>query len=129
MEAEGDVAASPAFDRARVDLAVGEVLVAVGRDPLAAAHTHGQVRVLGHDPQLELSRQGLGDGTQPSREATPAGDGVAVVEEPGAVNEVLVLRQRHLRILGGRVRRVGAQHPAQLAAHLPLEVPVAKLRV
>ena len=110
-------------ERSREDLAVREVLVPVGRDPGAvSADGEGQVGALGDEAQLLLRAQELDHALQLVREGAPAGDRVAVVEQRGIEDEVLVLGERHLGVLRRAVRRIGGQHPAQLAVQGALEV-------
>ena len=90
-------------ERSREDLAVREVLVPIGRDPGAvSADDKGQVGALGDEAQLLLRAQELDHALQLVREGAPAGDRIAVVEQRGIEDEVLVLGERHLGVLSRR---------------------------
>src|SRR3954463_7253309 len=91
----------------------------------AAADGDGQVGPLGDEAQLLLRGEQLDHPLQLAREPAPALDRVAVVEQRRVVEEVLVLGQRHLGVLGRAVRRIAGQHPAQLAGQRALEVALA----
>ncbi len=106
-EREEDLAARPGLDRARVDLAVGHVVLPVRWDPAAPFDDEEQVGAGAGDPQLahalELARPGaerLGHGA-PVRDRV-----VAFTRVAGAVDEILVLGERHFGVLGVRLRRV-----------------------
>jgi hypothetical protein len=61
-ERETDLALGARLERCSEDLAVGEVLVTVGRDPGAAAHGHRQVGVFGDDAEFLLAGEEVGSG-------------------------------------------------------------------
>ena len=115
-ERERDLALGALVERSREDLPVREVLVSVGRDPGAvSADDEGEVGALGDEAQLLLRAQELDHALQLVREGAPAGNRIAVVEQRGIEDEVLVLGERHLGVLSRPVRGIGGQHPAQLA--------------
>ena len=85
------------------DLAVGEVLLAVARDPGPPRDAEREIGAVADDPdRLPLAQPGP-ELRIPRPESRPVRDGIVVVEEPGPVDEVLVLPQGHVRLLGGPV--------------------------
>jgi hypothetical protein len=124
-EGEEDLPARPGLDRAGKDLAVGHVVLSVRWKPAAPFHDEAQVGSGARDPQLahalELARPGaerLGHGA-PVRDRVVAFTCVA-----GAVDKILVLGQRHLGVLGVRLRRVERPAPGEVARADPLPAPV-----
>ena len=118
VEAERDVPARAALDGARVDLAVGEVLVAVGVVPGAAGDVEHEVGVLGQDADLAHAREPLGDLRLARRLLAPERDRVGIVQVARAVDEVLPVGERHAGVLGGRVARERRPAPAHVAGRL-----------
>ena len=107
-EAEADLALDAGLDRAGEYLAVREVLLAVAGDPRAPLDPDGEIGALGDDAQLLLRPEPLGQAREPLAELLPRRDRVLLVEEARAVDEVLVVRERHLGVLRRRVGREGA---------------------
>ena len=110
--AEGDLALGRVLDRRVEDLAARHVDVAVVDRPAAAGERERQVGPLADDPHLVGRVEDRGDPGHPPRLGVP-------VEQHGAEDELLVLRERHPRLLGRGVRRVLADHPRHLHRHLP----------
>ncbi len=79
-----------------------------------------------NDSNLALRIEPFGQAGEVLSEAAPFADRVLLVEATGAVDELLVLSERHLRILGGRVRGKQGDHPAEFARRGALEVAVAE---
>ena len=124
-EAEADRRRSTLVStRAGEDLAVGEVLPAVAGDPRAAADAEGEVGALGRRRGAPPSRRA----TRPrafdlvAERAPAARPGRRRRGSAAAVDEVLVLGERHLGVLGGRVGRVGGHAPSAARRQRTLEV-------
>ncbi len=81
----------------------------------------GEVGVLAQDAQLADALQLFDDPLLARRLLAPEGDRVGIAQVPGRVHEVLPLGQRHARVLGGGVARVGGAAPVHLAQPLALE--------
>src|SRR5437764_572369 len=95
-EAEPDRPVDPGLDRARIDLAVGQVLDPVGRPPGPALHDDGEIGVLADDAELtdraQLGRARL----QPLADSAPVANRIGVEDVAGPKNEVLVLLEGHV---------------------------------
>ena len=119
-EAEGDVAVDPVLDRAGEDLAVGEVLGAVAVDPGPAGDAELQVGVGGDDVQFSLLAQQIDQALLPVADGPPRGHWVSLVEVAGAEDEILVLGQAHLGVLGERLGGELGAAPVEVAGGCPL---------
>ena len=124
---EPDRAVDAAFDRARVDLAVGDVLATVGGTPGAAPDDDGQIGVLADDAQLADRAELVRPRLHLLADAGPVSDGVIVEDVAGAENEGLVVFERHLGILGVGLRRTKRPAPAMLATRDPVTAAKRKL--
>ena len=125
--AEVDLALDARLDGAREDLAVGEVLLAAARDPRPPSTP--TVRSV----PFETTRSSLFAPSQSARRAQVVAEALATpptgssaVEPAGAVDEPLVLGERHLGVLRRGVRREERDRPAKLAGRSPLEIAVAE---
>src|SRR5207245_11639937 len=90
-EGERDLALGRRLVRARVDLAVGQVVTPVGRVPLATLDGDAQVGAWADDPQLPRPAQLAGAERELVARRLPVGDRVAaVLDVAGAVDALLV---------------------------------------
>src|SRR5439155_8095584 len=116
-DAKPDRPVDPGLDRARIDLAVGQVLDPVGRPPGPALHDDGEIGVLADDAELtdraQLGRARL----QPLADSAPVANRIGVEDVAGPKDEVLVLGEGHIRVLsvsiGGAERSAPADLPAR----------------
>ena len=103
------------------DLAIGEVLAPGAVDPDALGHIDAQVGAFipiprGHtEAEQFLPLQVLADALLPIVHLLPRGDRVGQVQQAGAEDELLVLPERHLGVLGRAIGGVGGAAPAQAA--------------
>ena len=102
-----DTAVDAVLDRRREDLAVGHVFLAVGGLPDASGRTEGEVGVRADDANVRARFEPGFQGRQPRRHFGP-------VDVGGAVQEIGVLAERHLRLLGQGIGGVVAQDPADV---------------
>src|SRR5205823_7641926 len=115
-EREADLALGLGLDRARVDLAVGHVVPPVRGLPAAAVDNDPQVRVRPDNSELVCASQLTGAPGELLLGRLPVCDRIAVaLDVAGAVDETLVVVQRHPRVLRVRRRRKEHPGPAQLA--------------
>src|SRR3954469_20000246 len=70
---ERDLALDAGFERCREDLAVGQVLLPLGRDPRAVLDRHSQIGPLCDDPELTLGAEEIGEPHEAVAELPPAG--------------------------------------------------------
>ena len=110
--AEGDLSLGRVLDRRVEDLPARHVDVPVVDGAAAARQRKRQVGALADDADLARGVEPSGDRAHPPRLGIP-------VEQHGAEDEVLVLGERHPRLLRRGVRRVLADHPRHLHPHLP----------
>ena len=99
------------LDRRGEDLAVREVLLPHRRLPRPPVDAQRQVGALGDDPQLADAFEERLRRERVLREALPGRDRVGSNEPPGPVDELLVLGERHLRVLGAGLGRKRASAP------------------
>ena len=94
------------LDRAREDLAVGEVLATVARHPRPPLDAQREIRALADHANLPaFPEPGRELGVQ-AAEDLPLGARIVPVEQARLEDEVFVLGERHVRVLRGRLRRV-----------------------
>ena len=109
---ERDLAFDRVLDRRVEDLAARHVDVAIVHRSAAAGERERQVGPVADDSHLVGPSKISRDPGHPLELGVP-------VEENGAVDELLELRERQPRLLGGRIGRVLADHPRDIHRHLP----------
>src|SRR6266498_233503 len=127
-EREADLALRRRLERARVDLAVGHVVAPVGGLPAPAFDAEPEVGVWTADADLARLAERVGASVELLAHAVPVGHRVfGALDVAGAEDEVLVLLERHLGVLGVRGGREDDPAPAQLAGGDPLPAPFGEL--
>ena len=114
-EAERDVAVDLGLLRPGEHFAVGHVPVALAVDERAPLDADGQVGALADQVDLLLAFQVVDQHLLLATDLLPCGDRVGLVAQARAVDEILEIGQRHLRVLGVCVGGEHADVPAQLA--------------
>src|SRR5207302_9418114 len=117
--AEGDLAVDRVFDGAREKFAVGHVVVAVGGDERAPTDVEREISAGTLEPDLLLAVDPLGEAPRLLRLLLPGCDRIRAIAQAGAVVEVLVVGERHLRLGGVGVRWEEREAPAKLAGSAP----------
>ncbi len=115
-EGEADGSVDGVEDGAGEDFAIREIFVAVAVDPGVAGDGHADVGAIGSDDVvIGFAVEQVGELLLADGDALPGGDGVGLVEEAGVEDEILVLGEGHLGILGaGLAGELGAD-PVGLA--------------
>ncbi len=125
---ETNLASGLRLDRAREDLAVRHVELAVRCQPAPAVDAETQVRVGAHDAKLADRVELPYPCVQLGRDGTPVRHRILVRPYvAGAVDEVLVLCERHLGVLRVGVARKPRPDPVCLAGVDPLPEAVRQL--
>src|SRR5437588_79041 len=119
-ESESNRPGDSRLDGARIDLAVGDVLAPVSGAPGTTFDDDGQIRVLADDAQLTHRTELLGPRLQPLPHLAPVVDWVVVEHMARPKDEVLVVLERHIRVLRVGLRRRERPAPAVLAAGNPV---------
>ena len=116
-EAEVDLAIDAVDDRAGEDFAIGEILVAVAIDPGHAGDAHADIGSVGSDDVIvALAVQEIGELLLALADLFPGCDGVGMIEQAGAEDEILIFGQTHLGILRRGLCGELRAAPAQCAA-------------
>src|SRR3954471_23252219 len=130
-EREAHLAVHAVLDRTREELPVGHVVRAVAGDPVAPRDVQPHVGAGPHHVDLLAPFDPVGQPLDLLGLALPRRDRVVVVGEAGAVEELLVLGERHVGLRGERLGRVERQRPAVRALggalHRRLEERLARL--
>ena len=114
-EREDDLAVHRVLHRAGEELAVGHVVLAHARDPVAPRHAKRDVGAVRLDADLLLALHPVREPPHLLRLALPSGHRIPVEGEAGRVVEVLVGGQRHARLARKGVRREERERPSVAA--------------
>src|SRR4051794_18640188 len=111
-EREAPLAVHAVLHRAREELAVGHVVRAVARDPVAPRHVQPDVGAGPDHVHLLAPLDPVGEALDLLGLALPGRHRVVVVCKAGPVEELLVLRQRHVGLGCERLGREERERPA-----------------
>jgi hypothetical protein len=115
-EAEGDDAVDGIQHRPGEDFAVGEILVPVAVDPLSALDAHTNVGAVGRNHAvLALAVEEIRQPLLALPDLFPRGNRIFKMQQPRVKDKILILRQRHLRILRARLSRILRAAPLELS--------------
>src|ERR1041384_5238 len=112
-ETEVDVPFDTVLNGTGKDLAVGKILLAIAVDPATTFAPVTDIGVFSDNANLACAVEEVRKRLLVLRDAFPGRDGILVIEMPGAVHEVLVLLQRHLRILRAGMTRPLRANPTR----------------